>query len=180
MEGSGAQIITDISNKQLAAVSWVIPTGSASDHAAGNDGSGPSWVASIVNAIGQSPYWGNTAIIVTWDDWGGWYDHVPPPNIRDSYEYGLRVPLIVMSAYAKPAYVSHVTHDFGSILKFTETVFDLGEIDPAVGYADSHSDDLSDCFNFNQVALIFTPIAAPLDANYFLNDKSPPTPPDND
>ena len=180
MEGSGAQIITDISNGQLAAVSWVIPTGSASDHAAGNDGSGPSWVASIVNAIGESPYWGNTAIIVAWDDWGGWYDHVPPPNLRDSYEYGLRVPLIVISAYAKPAYISHVTHDFGSILKFTETVFGLGEIDPTVGYADSRSDDLSDCFHFNQVPLVFRPIPAPLDANYFLNDKSPPTPPDND
>jgi uncharacterized repeat protein (TIGR01451 family) len=180
MEGSNAQIISDISSGQLAAVSWVIPTGQNSDHAGNGTDNGPSWVASIVNAIGQSPYWGTTEIIVTWDDWGGWYDHVPPPNIRDSYEYGLRVPLIVISAYAKPKYISHVTHDFGSVLKFVETAFSLGEIDPAVGYADSRSDDLSDCFNFNQVPLEFTPIAAPLDANYFLNDKSPPTPPDND
>jgi phospholipase C len=180
IEGSGNQIVQDIAAGQLPAVSWVIPNGAASDHAGGNQGLGPSWVASIVNAIGQSPYWADTAIIVTWDDWGGWYDHVPPPQIRDSYEYGLRVPLIVISPYAKPAYISHVNHDFGSILKFTETVFSLAEIDPAVGYADSRSDDLSDCFNFRQTPLVFKPIAAPVGADYFLNDKSPPTPPDND
>lgn len=184
IEGTGAQILTDISAGQLAAVSWIIPDGSSSDHAADNNGSGPNWVAAIVNAIGQSQqYWGNTAIIVAWDDWGGWYDHMPPPTIRNSYEYGLRVPLIVISAYAKPAYISHVTHDFGSILKFVETAFSLGEIDPAVGYADSRSDDLSDCFNFNQVPLVFTPIpptTSDQDANYFLNRKGTPTPPDDD
>jgi phospholipase C len=186
IEGSGAQIITDIANGQLAAVSWVIPDGSASDHANGNQGLGPSWVASIVNAIGQSQYWADTAIIVTWDDWGGWYDHVAPPirnsgSYPNSYEYGFRVPLIVISPYAKPAYVSHVSYDFGSILKFVENVFSLPTIDPAVGYADSYAvNDLSDCFNFSQTPLKFTPIAAPLGADYFLNDKSPPTPPDND
>ena len=134
-----------------------------------------------MNAIGQNPqYWGNTAIIVSWDDWGGWYDHVPPPNIRDSYEYGFRVPLIVISAFAKPAYISHLTHDFGSILKFVESAFSLGEINPMVGYADSRSDDLSDCFNFNQLPLVFTPIVAPVSAGHFLNDKSAPLPPDDD
>ena len=182
IEGSGAQIITDITNGQLAAVNWVIPNGDASDHAHGNKGLGPSWVAAIVNAIGTSQYWADTAIIITWDDWGGWFDHVAPmPNVRDSYEYGLRVPLIVISPYAKPAYVSHQTYDFGSILKFIETAFSLGEIDPAVGYADSRAqNDLSDCFNFSQTPLVFTPIQAPVGADYFLNDKSPPTPPDND
>jgi phospholipase C len=180
MEGTSAQILNDIAAGQLASVSWVIPDGKNSDHAGSNQTGGPSWVAAIVNAIGQSPYWSDTAIIVTWDDWGGWYDHVPPPQIRDSYEYGLRVPLIVISPYAKPAYISHVNHDFGSILKFVEKVFALGEIDPVVGYADSRSDDLSDCFDFNQTPLTFRTIAAPLSAADFLNDKSPPTPPDND
>jgi uncharacterized repeat protein (TIGR01451 family) len=181
IEGSGAQILTDISNGQLAAVSWVIPTAINSDHADNSPDNGPSWVSAIVNAIGQDPhYWGNTAIIVAWDDWGGWYDHVPPPNIRDSYEYGFRVPLIVISAFAKPAYISHVTHDFGSILKFVETAFSLGEIDPAVGYADSRSDDLSDCFNFNQLPLVFAPVVAPMSAEHFLHDTSAPAPPDDD
>jgi phospholipase C len=169
------QILTDIANGKLAAVSWVIPTGQASDHAGATDGSGPSWVASVVNAIGTGQYWSNTAILVTWDDWGGWYDHVAPPIIN-SYEYGFRVPLIVVSPYAKPAYVSHVTHDFGSILKFIESNFGL----PSLGYADAPADNLSDCFDFDQTPLPFQHIAAPLDANHFLNDKRTPTDPDDD
>ncbi len=91
-----AQILTDISKGQLASVSWVIPTGQESDHPGGNSGTGPSWVASVVNAIGQSQYWDNTVILITWDDWGGWYDHVAP-TVINSYEYGFRVPLIVVS-----------------------------------------------------------------------------------
>src|SRR6202521_1629603 len=130
------QVLKDIVNNQLAQVSWVIPDGYSSDHAGGNDGSGPSWVASIVDAIGNSSYWANTVILITWDDWGGWYDHVPP-KIINSYEYGFRVPLIVVSPYAKPAYISHVTHDFGSILKFIEEKFGLGSL----GYGDARADD---------------------------------------
>ena len=181
IENSGAQILTDIGNLQLAAVTWVIPDGANSDHADSNTGGGPSWVANIVNAIGTSEFWANTAIIVTWDDWGGWYDHVAP-QIIDSYEYGLRVPLIVISPYAKPKYISHQVNDFGSILKFIEGVFSLNQIDPSVGYADSYATtgDLSDCFNFNQTPLPFTQIPAPLKADHFLNDTSPPTPPDTD
>jgi phospholipase C len=169
-----AQILTDIANGQLANVSWVIPTGQESDHAAGNQGFGPSWVASVVNAIGQSQYWDNTVVLITWDDWGGWYDHVAPPVIN-SYEYGFRVPLIVVSPFAKQGYVSHVTHDFGSILKFIEGVFNL----PSLGYADATADDLSDCFTFGRVN-VFRKIRAPYDAKYFVNDKTPPTDPDND
>ncbi len=173
-------VLNDISAGKLTSVSWVIPTSRTSDHASGTDGTGPSWVASVVNAIGTSQYWKDTAIIITWDDWGGWYDHVPPPQIHNSYEYGLRVPLIVVSPYAKAAHISHVNHDFGSILKFIEKVFSLPEIDPAVGYADSRADDLSDCFDFNQTPLPFTQVAAPLGAQYFLNDKSQPEGPDDD
>jgi len=170
------QVLTDISNGQLTPVSWVIPSGQASDHAKNNDGSGPSWVASVVNAVGNSSYWSNTAIIITWDDWGGWYDHVPPPAIYDSYEYGFRVPLIVVSPYAKRGYVSHVTHDFGSILKFIEETFNL----PSLGYADTRADDLSDCFDLTQAQRSFQPVATKFDARHFLNDKRPPLPPDDD
>ena len=169
-----AQVLTDIANGQLANVSWVIPGGQESDHPGGNAGLGPSWVASIVNAIGQSQYWDNTVILITWDDWGGWYDHVPP-TIINSYEYGFRVPLIVVSPFAKQAYVSHVTHDFGSILKFIEEVYHL----PSLGYADALADDLSDCFDFHRHNL-FRKIPAPHDAKYFVNDKTPPTDPDDD
>ena len=178
------QVLTDIANNQLAAVSWVIPTGQNSDHAGFvTVTGGPSWVASIVNAIGTSSYWADTAILITWDDWGGWYDHVPPRQVihdgkswGSGYVYGFRVPLIVVSPYAKAAYVSHVTHDFGSILNLIEQVFGL----PSLGYADAHADDLSDCFNFNQTPLQFQTIAAPLSAEYFLNDRRPPTDPDDD
>ena len=182
--GNHHPILTDINNQQLPAVSWVIPSGQNSDHpgAVGNTG-GPSWVASIVNAIGGSSYWSNTTIIVTWDDWGGLYDHVPPPKVLENcsewgcgYVYGFRVPLIVISPYAKVGYISHVNHDFGSILKFVEQVYGLGSL----GYADVPADNLSDCFSFSQTPLQFQTIAAPLDAGHFLNDNTPPTDPDDD
>jgi phospholipase C len=169
------QVLTDIASNQLAQVTWVIPDGATSDHAGLTDGSGPSWVASIVNAIGNSQYWGNTAIFITWDDWGGWFDHVAP-KVINSYEYGFRVPLIVVSPYAKAAYISHNTHDFGSILKFVEENYGL----PSLGYADAPADDLSDCFNFNQTPLTFQTINAPMGAEHFLNDTRPPTDPDDD
>ena len=179
-----APILTDISNSNLPAVSWVIPGGRNSDHSGSVDNTGgPSWVASIVNAIGNSKYWANTAIIVTWDDWGGWYDHVPPFKIVNDgrswgsgYVYGFRVPLIVISPYARPRHISHVNHDFGSILHLIEENFNL----PSLGYADAYADDLSDCFNFRQQPLVFQTIDAPLKADYFLHDTSPPTDPDDD
>jgi phospholipase C len=171
---NSAQVLTDIAHGQLANVSWVIPNGQESDHAGVNKGLGPSWVASIVNAIGQSQYWNNTVILITWDDWGGWYDHVPP-TIINSYEYGFRVPLIVVSPFARQGYVSHVTHDFGSILKFIEQVYHL----PSLGYADAFADDLSDCFDFHRHN-VFRKIQATHDAKYFVNDKTPPSDPDDD
>ena len=168
-----AQVLTDIANGQLANVSWVIPTGQESDHPGGSS-LGPSWVASIVNAIGQSQYWDNTVIFITWDDWGGWYDHVAP-TVINSYEYGFRVPLIVVAPFARQGYVSHVTHDFGSILKFIEEVYHL----PSLGYADAMADDLSDCFDFHRHNR-FQKIKAPHDAKFFINDKTPPEDPDTD
>jgi phospholipase C len=169
------KVLTDIANGQLAQVTWVIPDGRSSDHPRQNDGSGPSWVASVVNAIGNSAYWANTAILITWDDWGGWYDHVAPP-ILNSYEYGFRVPLIVVSPYAKRGYVSHTMHDFGSLLRFTEETFHL----PSLGNADSRADDLSDCFDFSQTPTKFQPFTAKYDASYFLSDTRPPLDPDDD
>ncbi len=177
-----SQVLQDIANGQLAQVSWVIPDGAQSDHAQSNNGSGPAWVAAIVNEIGNSQYWPNTAIIITWDDWGGWYDHVAPKVVNDGvswgsgYVYGFRVPLIVVSPYAKAAYISHSTHDFGSILKFIETTFSL----LSLGYADATADDLSDCFNLTHTPITFQKIPAALDAAHFINDKSAPTDPDDE
>jgi len=166
---SPKQVLKDIAKGHLANVTWAIPTGPSSDHPHGNNGSGPSWIASVVNAVGKSKYWNSTAIIVTWDDWGGWYDHVAPPIIN-SYEYSFRVPLIVISPYAKTSYISHQTHDFSSIVHFVETVFNL----PSLGFGDATSDDLSDCFNFNQKPRAFHTIPAPLSADYFLHQEEKP------
>jgi phospholipase C len=203
------QILTDISNCQLPQVSWVIPDGNWSDHAGtvSTDG-GPSWVAAIVNAVGNSwsnsnhkcDYWGSnssdsTAILVTWDDWGGFYDHINPgskvgigypgaQSLSQQYVYGFRVPLLVISAYANQAYTSTLNHDFGSILNFTEYVFgqsgkSLGEIDPPYHYADYYAQDvgaapnnyaLYDFFNFSQQPRSFTTITgAKYAANCFVN-----------
>jgi len=167
-------ILTDIQSGNLPSVSWVIPDGVNSDHAGTTETTGPSWVSSVVNAIGNSQYWSSTAIFVTWDDWGGWYDHVPPSAIHNNYEYGFRVPLVVISPYAKPKYVSHVAHHFGSILKFIETNWAL----PPVGsgtYSDAYSDtdDFSDCFDYTQVPLTYTTIKAPKSRQFFLHDHRP-------
>jgi len=170
-----SRILTDIASSQLASVSWVMPDGRASDHPLSNTGSGPSWVGSIVNAIGSSSYWSNTAIIITWDDWGGWYDHVAP-RVINSYEYGFRVPLLVVSPYAKAGYVSHVNHDFGSVLRFIEEIYGI----PSLGYADALADNFYDCFNFSQTPLKFRAIPTAVSAEQFLSDPRPPTDPDDD
>jgi len=177
------QVLNDIADANLAEVSWVIPAGDDSDHAGFSGNTGPSWVASIVNAVGASPYWQNTAIFITWDDWGGWYDHVPPPQVLVNcsifgcgYIYGFRVPLIVVSAYAKAGYISHQQHDFGSMLKYIEENFNL----PSLGYADAAADDFSDCFDYGQNPIPFQAIKAPLNADFFLHDTRPPTDPDDD
>jgi phospholipase C len=172
---NNAQILADIAEGQLAQVSWVIPDGKDSDHALGNNGCGPSWVSLIVNAIGNSQYWSNTAIFLTWDDWGGWYDHVAP-QILNSYEYGFRVPMIVISPYAKAATISHTTHDFGSILRFIEENFNL----PSLGYADAVANDFSDSFDFTQSPITFKTIAPPPDNEACLSDTAPATDPDDD
>jgi len=149
-------ILSDIQHGDLRQVTWVVPNGLNSDHSLFTNGTGPSWVAAVVNAIGKSQYWQNTAILLTWDDWGGWYDHVAPPQI-DRMGLGFRVPLIVISPYARRGYVSHTQHEFGSILKRIEETFNLGSLN----LRDARSDDLSDCFDFTQTAATFHTIAAP-------------------
>src|SRR5581483_10401025 len=87
-------VLGDIGRGQLASVSWVSPSEEDSDHPESRSDRGPSWVASIVNAVGESKYWNSTAIVVVWDDWGGWYDNAPPPQL-DYRGLGMRVPCII-------------------------------------------------------------------------------------
>jgi phospholipase C len=182
-------VLNDISGCTLPQVSWVTPGGAYSDHAHANQGQGPSWVASIVNAIGNNTtcdstgYWKDTLIIVTWDDWGGWYDHVPPvfqtgANQND-YQLGFRVPLVVVSAYSPGVgVISNLPYDFGSILKTIEGVFGLGSL----GFADARAaNDLSAFFNVSMSPTKYKTIPSPLDAAYFTAlPKGAIDPPDND
>jgi phospholipase C len=179
---SSQQFLVDVRNCNLANVTWITPTGGSSDHASGNTGGGPSWVASVVNAIGSSTcgYWQDTAILITWDDWGGWYDHVPPPQFGQSngwgksYIYGFRVPLLVVSAYTPAGLVDNKVHDFGSMLRFAEENFKLGLIGPGT-WADSYADNLAEFFTLSSPRN-FATIPATLPAEYFINstDKSAP------
>jgi len=170
------KVLSDIANGKLANVSLVTPAGSYSDHPRDADG-GPAWVASIVNAIGKSAYWNNTAIIVTWDDWGGWADHVPPLKNGTGwctvYCYGFRVPLLVISAQTPTGYVDNGVHDFGSILRFVEANFGLAQIGPG-GWADSYADDLSGFFSGGAARRKFVPIKARRLTKRELADHSEP------
>jgi hypothetical protein len=201
------KILTDIGSCHLPSVSWVIPDGKYSDHAGSGTDAGPSWVASIVNSIGTSQctdggptYWQDTAIIITWDDWGGWYDHEAPTlNTTQGYQLGFRVPLLVVSAYGKnnagsqcnPSIDGDDVLDFGSIVNFIEGNFLGGWTPPnegKLGFADARAlqrlgtQDLFNFFNPSQSACTFVPIQTlpGYDANYFINDNSTPLPPDDE
>lgn len=114
------------SHRELANVTWILPGLLTSDHPGVPIGwCGPSWVAKLVNAIGKSKYWDSTAIFVFWDDWGGYYDHVKPYVVRDAAGPGFRVPLLVISPYAKRNHVAHTEIEFGTLLKYTEETLGL-------------------------------------------------------
>ena len=167
------QIFSDVSNGTLAAVSWIVPDEANSDHPGGKSGTGPSWVASIVNAVGESSYWDSTAIVVVWDDWGGFYDHEPPPFFDKWGGLGFRVPALVISAYTPQttsgSYVSHTQYEFGSILKFVEDTFSLGRL----GTTDVRATSIGDSFDFNQSPRPFTPIPASYSRAFF--ERQPPS-----
>jgi phospholipase C len=183
-----AHVLTDIAACQLSNVSWVIPDGRNSDHAGSTATTGgPSWVAAIVNAVGAASqcdrkgYWADTAILITWDDWGGWYDHVVPPAVGGlpTQQLGFRVPLLVVSAYTPRGYVNNTPHDFGSLLRFIEGTFDIPE--GALGMADERATtDLHGYFDFGQDPRKFKMVGAPLSARHFILDRRPPLPPDTD
>jgi len=118
----------DLTNpkRELANVTWILPGLLTSDHPGVPFGwCGPSWVAKLINAVGRSKYWNSTVIFVFWDDWGGFFDHVKPYVVRDAAGPGFRVPLLVVSPYAKNGQVAHTEIEFATLLKFTEETLGL-------------------------------------------------------
>jgi phospholipase C len=168
-------IFNDISGGTLPAVSWVVPDARDSDHPGSNSRSGPSWIASVVNAIGESSYWPSTVIVVVWDDWGGFYDHEPPPFFDKWGGLGFRVPMLVVSAYTRTGqssqggYISHTQYEFGSILRFIEQTFALGQL----GTTDTRATSILNCFDFSQQPHPFKRISAKYPRSYF--ERMPPS-----
>jgi phospholipase C len=138
----------DIKNGTLPAVSWIIPSKDFSEHPASSITTGMEYVTSLVNAVMQSPYWANTAIFISWDDWGGFYDHVSPPDVDTNptrysvLGYGFRVPGMLISAYAKPGYIDHSVLSPDSYATLFENLFMSGaRLDPvAMGEPDARPD----------------------------------------
>jgi phospholipase C len=162
--------LTDPGKGQLASVSFVIPDAEWADHPAIPTDYGPSWVGDVIDAIGESKYWKDTAIVVVWDDWGGWYDNVPPPQL-DDLGLGIRTPMLIVSPYAKRGYVSHVQYEYGSILKFIESAFDLASLHST----DDRANNLLDAFDFTQKPRPFTHIETKYPRSFYLTIKQPRT-----
>jgi len=113
------QFFSDITSGRLPQVSWIILSAEISDHPPANVTLGMWWITDIVNAVETSSYWDTTAIFVLWDDYGGFFDTVPPPRV-DGYGLSFRVPALIISPYAKTGYLDHTVYDFESTLKFME------------------------------------------------------------
>jgi phospholipase C len=161
------KFITDVRAGRLANFTWITPVCDDSDHVNCGGGYGPSWVAALVNTVGKSKFWKTTAIFVTWDDWGGLYDHVPPPY-KDYDGLGFRVPLLVISPYAKQNHVSHVQYETASVLRFAEDLFGL----PQLAAADKRAvSPAGDCFDFSRGPRPFVAIKAPLGPKFFMHQR---------
>jgi phospholipase C len=150
--------VDSVKNGSLPAVSWITPgawkppnlpsvvaQSATSEHPPARLDCGMDYVASLVNDIMQSQYWSNSAIVITWDDYGGFYDHVAPPQV-DAYGEGFRVPTLVLSPFAKHHYIDHHMYEFGSLLRLAETIFSV----PSLTTRDANTNNMTDSFDFHQ------------------------------
>ncbi len=165
------EFLASLKDGSLPAISWIIPENGVSDHPPSSIHAGQAYVTELINEIMQSPEWDSTVILLAWDDWGGFYDHALPPRV-DENGYGLRVPALVISPYAKPGLVDHQTLSFDAYLKFIEDIFLNGQrLDPKTdGRPDSRPTvrenspqlgDLLNDFDFSQQPL--PPLILPTD-----------------
>src|SRR5205085_8792498 len=138
-------LVGDIKSNLLPPVTWITPRFELSEHPEYSMCNGENWTTKVVDAIMRSPMWKSTAIFITWDDYGGFYDHVPPPQV-DGFGFGLRVPLLVISPYALQGVMDHHLGDFSSVLRFIEDNWSLTQL----SQRDTNANDLSYDFNFSQ------------------------------
>jgi phospholipase C len=139
-----AQFVQDAQNGTLPAVSWVVTVAGQSEHPPASVCLGENWTVDQINAVMQGPDWLSTAIFLTWDDFGGFYDHVAPPVV-DNFGFGPRVPFLIISPWVKKGYITHTTLEFSSVLKFIEERFHLEPLTDR----DRLANDLFDSFEFN-------------------------------
>jgi phospholipase C len=139
------EFYADAKADRLPEVCWIVPTAADSEHPPADSARGMWHVTELINAVMQSPAWKDTVILITWDDYGGFYDHVAPPQV-DKYGYGPRVPALVISPWAKPGYISHVHYDYTSPLKLIEDHFGLVPLSER----DREANNMLDCFDFHQ------------------------------
>ncbi len=136
-------LVGDIREGRLPPVTWVTPRFELSEHPEYSFCYGENWTTQVVNAVMESEMWKDTAIFITWDDYGGFYDHVPPPQV-DDFGFGIRVPLLMISPYAKPGYVDHRLGEFSSVLRFIEDNWGLSQLT----HRDRDAENLSYDFDF--------------------------------
>lgn len=139
----------------LPQVSFLIPDETSTD-GAGSPSLGPTYIKAVVNAFGESPYYKNSLMVITWDDWGGWYDHVVPPTRADGSHLSWRKPVIFVGGYVKHGYVSHVQTEDASIAASIEHLFNLGSL----GAHDVQANDFSDVIDIKQSVPPFVPITS--------------------
>jgi len=144
--------VNDAKNGTLPSVSWISTPSPVSEHTPQSVCTGENWSVSLLQALASGPQWNQSAVFLTWDDFGGFYDHVPPTQV-DVFGFGFRVPLLVVSPWAKGGTIDHQRAEFSSVLKFIETDFDL----PPLTARDSNAIDMTQDFDFTQT----TPLALP-------------------
>lgn len=158
--------ISDALSGNLPAVSWMVTGDPGSEHPPDSTCVGENWTLAQVNAVMQGPEWDSTAIIIIWDDFGGFYDHVAPPVV-DGFGLGIRVPALIISPYVYSGTVSHTQYEFSSVLKTIEEAFGL----PPLTQRDAEANDLYDSFNFNQAPLsplVLQPRSCPINSTDYV------------
>ncbi|MDP9327686.1 MAG: hypothetical protein M3P10_05725, partial [Actinomycetota bacterium] len=138
------RFLRDAKAGELPAVSWLVPDTRDSEHPPASVCAGENWTVQVMNALQRSPDWKHTAVVISWDDFGGFYDHVPPPHV-DEYGMGPRAPMLLISPWARRGYVAHDTLEFASVLKMIETIWGL----PPLTERDANAGDMLDLFDFS-------------------------------